>query len=140
MSPKAEPCVKKVMIAVAVACVLGLTCARAQDADAQNTFGDGTRPCLSPDLFLHESSNPPPTRVEGAALRTLFANYSRFYRGPQAEVDLVLAYERGEVVLLAPFAGGCAASLPRKIDAETWEVLSGTIWRPLGAPPPGWLG
>jgi hypothetical protein len=70
----------------------------------------------------------------------LFANYSRFYRGPQAEVDLVLAYERGEVVLLVPFAEGCATSLPRKIDVETWEVLSGTIWRLLGVPPLSWPG
>jgi hypothetical protein len=69
----------------------------------------------------------------------LFANYSRFY-GPQPEVDLVLAYERGEVVLLVPFAEGCATSLPKKIDAETWEVLSGAIWRPLGVPPRSWLG
>ena len=140
MSLKTAPCVKKVMIAVVAACVLGLTSACAQDADAQDIFGDDMRLCLSPDLFLSESSNPPPTRLEGAPLRRLFANYSRFYRGPQPEVDLVLAYERGEVVLLVPFAEGCATSLPRKIDAETWEVLSGTIWRPLGAPPPAWLG
>ena len=103
-------------------------------------FGDDMRLCLSPDVFLSESSNPPPIRLEGAPLRRLFANYSRFYRGTQPEVDLVLAYERGEVVLLVPFAEGCATSLPRKIDAETWEVLSKTIWRPLGAPPPAWLG
>jgi hypothetical protein len=70
----------------------------------------------------------------------LFANYSRFYCGPQVEVDLVLAYERGEVVLLVPFVEGCATSLPRRSDAETWEVLRGTIWRPLGAPPLSWLG
>ena len=140
MSPKAEPCAKKVMIAVAVACVLGLTFARAQDADPHGMSGDDMRLCLAPELVLSESSNPPPIRLEGAPLRRLFANYSRFYRGPQAEVDLVLVYERGEVVLLLPFAEGCAASLPRKIDAGTWEVLSGTIWRPLGAPPPAWLG
>jgi hypothetical protein len=138
MSLKTAPCVKNVMFAVVAA--LGLTCACARDAGAQDTFGDGTRPCLSPDLFLSEGSNSPPTRIEGAPLKRLFANYSRFYRGPQAEVDLVLAYERGEVVLLVPFAEGCATSLPRKIDAETWQVLSGTIWRPLGAPPPAWLG
>jgi hypothetical protein len=140
MSLKNAPCVKKVAIAAVAACLLGLTCARAQDADAQDMFGDDMHLCLSPDLFLNESGNPPPTRVEAAALSRLFANYSRFYRGPQPEVDLVLAYERGDVVLLVPFAEGCATSLPRKIDAETWEVLSGTIWRPLGAPPPAWLG
>ena len=55
------------------------------------------------------------------------ASDSRFYRGAQAEVDLVLAYQRRDVVLLVPFAEGCAASLPRTIDAEAWEVLSGTI-------------
>jgi hypothetical protein len=140
MSPKAEPCVKKAAIAAVVACVLGLTCACAQDADAQDIFGDGMHLCLSPDLFLYESGNPPPTRVEGAALSRLFANYSRFYRGPQPEVDLVLAYERGDVVLLVPFAEGCASSLPRKLDAESWEVLSATIWRPLGVPPLSWPG
>lgn len=140
MSPKVEPCLKKVMIAVAAACVLGLTSARAQDADPHSMFGDDMRLCLAPDVFLSESSNPPPIRLEGAPLRRLFANYSRFYRGTQPEVDLVLAYERGEVVLLVSFAEGCATSLPRKIDAETWEVLSKTIWRPLGAPPPAWLG
>jgi hypothetical protein len=132
--------VKKIMIAVAAACVLGLTCACAQRAGAQDVFGDGTRLCLPPDLFPYESSNPPPTRLDGEPLKRLFANYSRFYRGPQAEVDLVLAYERGEVVLLVPFAEGCATSLPRKIDVETWEVLSGTIWRSLGRPPLSWLG
>jgi hypothetical protein len=138
MSPKAEPCLKKAMIAVAATWVLGLTCASAQDGDTHGMFGDDM--CLPPELFFSESSNPPPIRLEGALLRRLFANYNRFYRGPKAEVDLVLAYERGEVVLLVPFAEGCAASFPRKIDAETWEVLSGTIWRPLGAPPPAWLG
>jgi hypothetical protein len=131
---------KKAAIAAAAACVLGLAYARAQDLGAQGVLGDGERLCLSPELFLSERSNPPPTRLEGAPLRRLFVNYSRFYRGPQAEVDLVLVYERGEVVLLVPFADGCATSLPRKIDAESWEVLSGTIWRPLGTPPPAWLG
>jgi hypothetical protein len=140
MSLKTAPCVKKAAIAALAACVLGLPCACAQDADAQDIFGDDMHLCVSPDLFLSESSSPPPTRVEGAALRRLFANYSRFYRGPQAAVDLVLVYERGEVVLLVPFAEGCATSLPRKIDAETWEVLSGTIWRPLGVSPLSWLG
>jgi hypothetical protein len=140
MSPKTAPRVKKAAIAAVAACALGLTSACAQDADAQDIFGDDMRLCLSPDLFLYESGNPPPTRVEGAALSRLFANYSRFYRGPQAAVDLVLVYERGEVVLLVPFAEGCATSLPRKIDAETWEVLSGTIWRPLGVSPLSWLG
>jgi hypothetical protein len=129
-----------VAIAAVTVCVLGVACARAQDAHAQGTFGDDTRPCLSPDLFLFETSDPPPTRLEGVPLRRLFANYSRFYRGPQADVDLVLVYERGEVVLLVPFAEGCATSLPRKIDAETWKLLSGTIWRPFGMPPPSWLG
>jgi hypothetical protein len=140
MSLKTALGVKKAAIAVVAACALGLTCACAQDADAQNIFGDDMRLCLSPDLFLSESGNPPPTRVEGAALTRLFANYSRFYRGPQPEVDLVLAYERGDVVLLVPFAEGCASSLPRKLDAESWEVLSGTIWRPLGVPPLSWPG
>jgi hypothetical protein len=146
MSLKTAPCVKKAAIAAVAACVLGLTCvlglpcACAQDADAQVIFGDDMHLCVSADLFLSESSSPPPTRVEGAALSRLFANYSRFYRGPQAAVDLVLVYERGEVVLLVPFAEGCATSLPRKIDAETWEVLSGTIWRPLGVSPLSWLG
>ena len=140
MSLNTAPSAKKAAIAVVAACVLGLTCACAQDADTQGMFGDDTRLCLSPDLFLIESSNPPPTRVEGAPLKRLFTNYSRLYRGPQAEVDLVLVYERGEVVLLVPFAEGCATSLPRKVDAETWEVLSGTIWRPSAAPPPSWLG
>jgi hypothetical protein len=138
MSFKLAPRVKKAT-AVAATCLLGLAFARAQDANAQDMSSD-LRLCLSPDQFYSESPNPPPTRVEGAALRRLFANYSRFYRGPQAEVDLVIAYERGEVVLLVPFAEGCATSLPRKLDAETWEVLSGTIWRPLGVPPPAWLG
>jgi hypothetical protein len=122
MSLKTAPRVKKAAIAAVAACALGLTSACAQDADDM-------RLCLSPDLFLYESGNPPPTRVEGAALSRLFANYSRFYRGPQHEVDLVLAYERGDVVLLVPFAEDCASSLPRKLDAESWEVLSGTIWR-----------
>jgi hypothetical protein len=140
MSLKTALRAKKAAIAVVAACMLGLTCARAQDADAQGMFGDDTRLCLSPDLFLIESSNPPPTRVEGAPLKRLFTIYSRFYRGAQAEVDLVLVYELGELVLLVPFAEGCATSLPRKVDAETWEVLSGTIWRPSGAPPPSWLG
>jgi hypothetical protein len=52
----------------------------------------------------------------------------------------VLVYEKDDVVLLVPFAEGCATSLPRKIEAETWEVLSKTIWRPLGAPSPSWQG
>jgi hypothetical protein len=61
----------------------------------------------------------------------LFTNYSRFYRGPQAEVDLVLVYDRGEVVLLVPFAEGCATSLPRKVDAETCSRPDhmAVIWR-----------
>ena len=140
MSPKAEPCLKKVVAAVAAACALGLTSACAQDADPQGMFGDDMRLCLAPDLFLSESSSPPPIRLEGAPLRRLFAQLQPLLPWAQAEVDLVLAYERGEVVLLVPFAEGCASSLPRKLDAETWEVLSGTIWRPLGAPPPAWLG
>jgi hypothetical protein len=140
MSPKAGPCLKKVMILVAATWVSGLTCACAQDADTHGMFGDDMNLCLAPELFFSESSNPPPIRLEGAPLKRLFANYSRFYRGTQTEVDLVLAYERGDVVLLVPFAEECATSLPRKIDAQTWEVLSGAIWRPLGAPPPAWLG
>jgi hypothetical protein len=110
---QAELCLKKVMIAVAAVCMLGLTCSRAQVADRYGMLGDDMRLCLAPDQFLSETSNPPPIRLEGLPLRRLFANYSRFYRGPQAEVDLVLAYERGEVVLLVPFAEGCAASQER---------------------------
>jgi hypothetical protein len=140
MSPKVERCLKKMTIAAAAVCLLGLTCPRAQDAGPHAIFADEMRLCLAPDAFNSETSNPPPIRLEGAPLRRLFTNYSRFYRGAQAEVDLVLAYERGDVVLLVPFADGCAASLPRKLDAEAWEVLSGIIWRPLGAPPPAWLG
>jgi hypothetical protein len=135
MSLKTAPCVKKAAIAAVAACVLGLTCACTQDADAQDIFGD-IRLCLSPDLLLSESGNPPPTRVEGAALGRLFANYSRFYRGPQPEVDLVVAYERGDVVLLVPFAEGCASSLPRKLDAECGRFSAGPYgdrwaWHPL---------
>jgi hypothetical protein len=121
-------------------CVLGLTCPRAQDAGPHAMFADEMRLCLAPDVFYSEPSNPPPIRLEGVPLRRLFANDSRFYRGAQAEVDLVLAYQRRDVVLLVRFAEGCAASLPRTIDAEAWEVLSGIIWRSLGAPPPAWLG
>jgi hypothetical protein len=120
--------------------MLGQICARAQDAGPHAMFGDEMRLCLAPDVFYSETSNPPPIRLEGAPLRRLFASYSRFYRGAQAEVDLVLGYERGDVVLLVPFAERCAAALPRKIDADTWEVLSGTIWRPLGVPPVSWMG
>jgi hypothetical protein len=119
-----EPYVK---VVIAAAFALGLAGAHAEDG-AQRMFGDDTRLCLSPDLFLYKSTNPAPIRLEGEPLRRLFANYSRFYRGPQAEVDLVLAYEKDDVVLLVPFAEGCATSLPRKIEAETWEVLSKTIW------------
>jgi hypothetical protein len=31
----------------------------------------------------------------------------------------VLVYEKDDVVLLVPFAEGCATSLPRKIEAES---------------------
>jgi hypothetical protein len=138
MSFKTSRGVKKAA-AVAATCLLGLAFARIQDVNAQDMSSD-VRLCLSHDQFFSENTNPPPTRVEGAALRRLFDNYSRFYRGPEAEVDLVLAYERGEVVLLVPFAEGCATSLPRKLDAETWDLLSENIWRPLGVPPFSWLG
>jgi hypothetical protein len=138
MSFKAARRVKKAT-AVAATCLLAVAFARIPDVNAQDMSGE-MRLCLTADQLFSENTNPPLIRVEGAALRRLFANYSRFYRGPQAEVDLVLAYERGEVVLLVPFAEGCATSLPRKLDAETWDVLSGAIWLPLGVPPWSWLG
>jgi hypothetical protein len=56
------------------------------------------RLCLAPDVFYSEQGNPPPIRLEGAPLRRLFTNYSRFYRGAQAEVDLVLTYQSRDVV------------------------------------------
>ena len=40
---------------------------------------------------------PPERRIQ-----TLFASYSRFYRGGAAEVDLMLAYQRHDVVWLVP--------------------------------------
>jgi hypothetical protein len=140
MSPEARLCLKKVMIAAAAACMWALTCARAQEGDLHGAFSDDMHLCLTSNLFFSESTNPPPIRVEGAPLERLFVNYSRFYHGSQAPVDLVLAYERGDVILLVPFAEDCATSLPRKIDAESWQALSGAIWRPLGSPPPAWLG
>jgi hypothetical protein len=66
---------KKVTIAVAAACALGLTFACAQHAGAQDIFGDGTRLCLPPDLFRYESSNPPPTRIDGEPLNLLSARH-----------------------------------------------------------------
>jgi len=135
-----EPYVKKAVLAAAATCVLVLACARAYHAGAQGMFDNGMRLCLSRDLIFAQSTNPPPIRLEGAPLSRLFAKYSRFYRGAQAEVDLVLVYQRGDAVLLVPFAEGCATSLARKIDTETWEVLSGTIWRPSGVPPSSWMG
>jgi hypothetical protein len=53
--------------------------------------------------------NGPGRLAKGLYFRPV-RRYSRFYRGPQPEVDLVLAYERGDIVLLVPFAERCATS------------------------------
>jgi len=86
----------KVVVAAVAAFVMGLACARSQDAGAQGMAGnDMPLLCLSPDLFLSEISGPPPIQLDGKHLRRLLTHYTGFYRGTRPELDLVLVYERG---------------------------------------------
>ena len=82
--------------------MLGLTGPRAQDAGPHAMFADEMRLCLAPRRILLRAQQSAADKVRRCASQTLFASYSRFYRGGAAEVDLVLAYQRHDVVWLVP--------------------------------------
>jgi hypothetical protein len=79
---------------------VGLTGPRAQDAGPHAMFADEMRLCLAPDILLRAQLSAA-DKVRRCASQTLFASYSRLSWGA-AEVDLVLAHQRRDVVWMVP--------------------------------------